>query len=198
MYIDTDILFTWGAIAKRYQKDEIIFSENENAKFYYQITEGNVKMFCANDEGREFIQGEFCIGSSFGDPPLIINSQYPATAIALNNCVILKLSKEKFLTILDEYTEINNSFMFDLALRVYKKSITNKYIINQKPIYRITSFLENYKKEQNTSHQERLLIPHTRQDIADFTGLRVETVIRTLAQMSKDDLVAIINHKLYY
>ena len=42
------------------------------------------------------------------------------------------------------------------------------------------------------------LVEFTRQEIANFTGLRVETVIRELSKMSKTNKVEIINHKLYY
>ena len=40
MAIDLDLLFTWGAIAKEYKKNEIIISEDETAQFYYQVIDG--------------------------------------------------------------------------------------------------------------------------------------------------------------
>ncbi|HMR91845.1 MAG TPA: helix-turn-helix domain-containing protein, partial [Chitinophagaceae bacterium] len=41
-------------------------------------------------------------------------------------------------------------------------------------------------------------VPYPRQQIADFIGLRVETVIRTLVRMSREGKITIDNHKLYY
>lgn len=198
MQIDVDLLFTWGAVAKKYQKDEIIFYEDETALFYYQILEGSVKMFCANDDGKEFTQGVFEKGASFGEPPLFIDEIYPCTAIATQDSVVIKISKDKFLTIIAEYPEINKSIMKLLALRIFKKSLTNKHIINQKPEHRIHAFLSDYKQKNGVSNSEKLQIPYTRQEIADFTGLRVETVIRTLSNMKKSNLVEINNHKLFY
>lgn len=198
MQIDLDILFTWGAVSKKYQKDEIIFYEDELALFYYQVIEGSVKMFCANEDGKEFTQGVFEKGCSFGEPPLFINDVYPCSAIAVEDSVIIKISKEKFLTIIQEYPEINNRFMQLLALRVYRKAMTIRHIVNQKPEHRISAFLIDYKQQNRVSGSEKLQIPYTRQEIADFTGLRVETVIRTLTQMKKANLVEINNHKLYF
>ena len=97
MQIDLDLLFTWGAIAKEYKKNEIIFHEEESANFYYQIIDGCVRMYNSNDEGKEFTQGYFKNGQSFGEPPLFIDQPYPAAAIAHTDTIILKLSKEKFL-----------------------------------------------------------------------------------------------------
>ena len=197
MQIDVDLLFSWGAVAKKYKKNEIIFDEDEVAHFYYQIIEGGVRMFNSNDEGKEFTQGLFIKGNSFGEPPLFIDRPYPAKAIAIQDSTIIKLSKDKFLKILDEYPSIQKSFLILLATKIHSKSNTSKEIINQKPEFRIIAFLNSYKKKTELS-TEKVLIPYTRQEIANFTGLRVETVIRVLCKMNTCDKLAIVNHKIYY
>lgn len=65
MQIDIDLLFSWGAVAKKYKKNEVVFNESEEAHFYYQIIDGNVRMYNSNDEGKEFTQGLFSTGESF-------------------------------------------------------------------------------------------------------------------------------------
>lgn len=195
MQIDIDLLFTWGAIAKEYKKNEIIFYEEDMANFYYQIIEGSVKMFNSNDEGKEFTQGYFSNGQSFGEPPLLIDEVYPASAIAFQDSKIIKLSKEKFLKILEEYPSIQKNLLKLMARRIHSKAMTTKDIINQKPEFRIISFLNTHKKPECNTKE---LVLFTRQEIANFTGLRVETVIRALTKMSKTNKVEIINHKIYY
>jgi CRP/FNR family transcriptional regulator len=197
MQIDIDLLFSWGAVAKKYKKNEIIFDEDEVAHFYYQIIEGSVRMFNSNDEGKEFTQGLFCKGESFGEPPLFIDQPYPSKAITIQDSTIIKLSKDKFLKILDEYPSIQKSFLILLANKIHSKSNTSKEIINQKPEFRIVAFLNTHKKKSVCSN-EKVLIPYTRQEIANFTGLRVETVIRVLCKMNTCDKLEIVNHKIYY
>lgn len=197
MQIDVDLLFTWGAVAKKYHKNEVIFNENEVANFYYQIIDGGVRMFNSNVEGKEFTQGIFCNGDSFGEPPLFIDDVYPSTAIAIQDSTIVKLSKDKFLRILDEYPTMQKSFLDLFARKIHTKAITSKEIINQKPEFRIIAFLNHFKKKSNNSDQ-KILIPYTRQEIANFTGLRVETVIRVFSKMNECNKVEIINHKIYY
>ena len=82
-----------------------------------------------------------------------------------------------------------------MATRIHTKARTTKDIVNQKPEFRILAFL-NAHKNLDCSNKE--LVAFTRQEIANFTGLRVETVIRELSRMSKTNKVEIINHKLYY
>ena len=195
MQINLDLLFSWGAIAKEYKKNDIIFCEDEMALFYYQIIECSVKMFNSNDDGKEFTQGYFCNGQSFGEPPLIIEETYPSTAIAFQDSKIMKLSKDKFFKILDEYPTIQKKLLVLLANRIHSKAKTSKDIINQKPEFRIIAFLNAHKGNRNGAKE---LVPFTRQEIANFTGLRVETVIRVFSKMSACKKVEIINHKIYY
>lgn len=195
MQIDLDLLFTWGAIAKEYKKNEIIFHEEESANFYYQIIDGCVRMYNSNDEGKEFTQGYFKNGQSFGEPPLFIDEVYPSTAVAFKDSKIIKISKEKFLKILEEYPFIQKQFLNLMATRIHTKAKTTKDIVNQKPEFRILAFLNAHK---NPDCLKKELVAFTRQEIANFTGLRVETVIRELSRMSKTNKVEIINHKLYY
>lgn len=197
MQIDLDLLYSWGAVAKKYKKNEVVFDEDEVANFYYQILDGSVRMYNSNDEGKEFTQGIFGKGDGFGEPPLFINETYPSKAITILDSTIVKLSKDKFIKILDEYPSIQKFFLVLLAEKIHSKSKISKEIINQKPEHRIIAFLNTFKKKLGNSH-EKVMIPYTRQEIANYTGLRVETVIRVFAQMNKNSKVEIINHKIYY
>lgn len=110
---------------------------------------------------------------------------------------ICGLDADKFFRILQEYPEVQKSFLLLMANRIHAKSKTSKEIINQKPEFRITAFLNSFKKKSGQG-SERILIPFTRQEIGNFTGLRVETVIRVLCNMNTHKKVEIINHKIYY
>lgn len=195
MHIDLDIMFSHGAIAIDFKKNEIIFSEDEMAHFYYQIVEGCVRMFNSNEEGKEYTQGNFYNGQSFGVPPLFINERYPATAVAVKNCKIIKLSKDSFLNILDIYPIIQKRFLILMAQRIHEKVNRSKEIINHKPEFRILAFL-NAQKNGNWDKKE--LVQFTRQEIANFTGLRVETVIRVIGKMKAANKIQINDHKIYF
>jgi CRP/FNR family transcriptional regulator len=197
MQIDTDLLITWGAIAKKFKKGEFIFHEGDHPKFYYQILDGTVKMFNTNLDGKEFTQLEFKTGRSFGEPLLFIDEKYPSAAVACQDSIILKLPKEIFLEILDKYPIYQKQLIILFAKRIYGKTITVRSIINNTPESRILDFLNDYKKK-SSKEVEKIEIPYTRQEIANYTGLRVETVIRTLAKMKTKNIVQIVNRKLIY
>jgi CRP-like cAMP-binding protein len=197
MHIDQDILFTWGAVAKKYGKGECVFAEDERSHCYHQILEGKIKMVNINNDGKEFIQGIFNDGQSFGEPALCIDVPYPASAIAQKDSIVIKLSRENFMRMLDAYPEMQKKMILLLSQRLYNKALTAREVINNSPESRLLSFLKQIKKE-HSQKEEKILIPHTRQELANLTGLRVETVIRTLSRMNEEKKVEIINHKLYF
>lgn len=55
-----------------------------------------------NDDGKEFIQGIFKEGRSFGEPPLFMNREYPANAEIIKKVKVLMLSKENFLELMHQ------------------------------------------------------------------------------------------------
>ena len=88
-------------------------------------------------------------------------------------------------------------FLLAVVLLSACKSKTSKEIINQKPEFRVLSFL-NTNKKKSGKNSEKMLIPFTRQEIANHTGLRVETVIRVISKMNETNKLEILNHKIYY
>jgi len=197
MNIDPDILTAWGGVYKKYDKHEHVFHEGELARFYYQIVEGSVKMYNSNEAGKEYLQGIFYQNQSFGEPPLFIDKPYPANAMCLQKSILIRMSLENLNKIIVEYPKLMEDFVKHFSRRIYNKSITAKEIVNNNPEFRILGFLESYKKSQAPC-EEKIIIPFTRQEIANFTGLRVETVIRTLMKMQTLEKLIIRNHKLYY
>lgn len=196
MLISTEVLIAWGAVSKKYKKNEIIFLEGDMPRYYYQILSGKVKMYNNNDT-KELTQGIFADGEGFGEPPIFINDVYPATAVAITETVIIRILKERFLKLLEEYPLIQKKLLELFAMRIYEKSILARELINSSPEERIVRFLESYKKKAGIN-KELLHISFTRQEIANFTGLCVETVIRTLSKMNVQKKVSIIDKKLYY
>lgn len=196
MQIDYNILIAYGGIARKFEKGAIIFWEGGAPAFFYQIVEGTVKMFSSNHDGKDLIQGIFSPGESFGEPPLFLGKPYPSTAQAATKCVIVRIAKERFLNILEDYPEASVELLYRFAERIYQKASLAQIWVSQTPEEKISAFLTRTKPDPGDRERKKVL--YTRQEIAGFTGLRVETVIRTLIRMSREGKVSIIGHKLYF
>lgn len=195
--IDISLLEEYGAKLEAFSKGDYLFHEGNRAKFYFQVKKGKIKMFNINAEGKTFVQGTFKANEGFGEPPLFDESPYPAYAVAEVDTVMFKLSKSRFLKLLKENPDVHMKFTKTLAVRLKYKSMLLKEISSFKPEHRILSLIDHIKKETPSDGEEKLMVKLTRQQIADLTGLRVETVIRSVKMLEKEGELEIINRKIY-
>jgi CRP-like cAMP-binding protein len=183
--ISVNLLNEFGAVTRIFKKNDHIIHEGYRAKFYFQVINGEVKMCNIGDDGQEFIQGMFQKGESFGEPPLFLNKFYPASAIAVTDCEIIVLERSKLLSLLKGHNEVQIELMKVLSSKLYFKSMMSKEITLHAAGHRIITlidFLKNRDGAENTLYAVAL----TRQQIADLTGLRVETVIRTMRHLIQE------------
>ena len=65
------------------------------------------------------------------------------------------------------------------------------------PDHILMTMLSYIRKNHNENDNSKFLIPYTRQQLADMTGLRVETVIRTIKKLAKEGKLEIQQHKIF-
>ena len=193
--ISENLLLDYGSTIENIGNSEMIFSEKSRADFYYQIKKGEVKMFNLNDNGKEFVQGIFYDGDSFGEPPLLGDFNYPASAAATKSTELYKLSKTKLFELLTHNPEVNLKFTKALAKRLYYKATILKEISVHTPEHRILTLIDFLKRKYGS--EELFQVELTRQQIADMTGLRVETVIRAVKQLELEGEIKLIKRKVF-
>lgn len=194
--IKVDLLLSCGATLRKVEKNEMIFEAGQFPSYYYQVVEGKVKMNNYSDDGKEFIQDIFTAGRSFGEPPLFINERYPANAIAITKGVVVQITKTLFYEMLRNDPEISIEINRSLARRLFYKSIMAPELSSQSPEKRLLKLL-HYLKEQQNETNKAFMVELSRQQLADLTGLRVETVIRTIKQLEKQKELTIVEGKIY-
>lgn len=197
MMIDIDLLLAWGAAYKKVSAGEMIFREGGNCSFYYQLVSGKVRWVNINDEGREFIQTIIEPGECFGELPLFDDEPYAASAIADEDSVIIRLHKITFLQLIKENPEIHFAFSKLLTERLRFKFLVLKELATHNPESSISTLLSYFKEHKKNICTKCNRLKLTRQQIADMTGLRVETVIRTMRNMHSMGLLRIDKGKVY-
>ena len=174
---------------------EQVFREGSKARCYFQVKSGVVKMYNLNENGKEFVQGLFYNGESFGEPPLLGNFKYPATAEATQETVLFKLSKKDLDNLLQANFDVHKKLTATLSKRLAYKSMILKEISVYPPEHRILTLVNFLKKNDQVTGKYQVDL--TRQQIADLTGLRVETVIRAVKQLETEGEIEIINRKIF-
>lgn len=198
MNIPPDLLRHYGAVLKNYHRHDDIFRERQVAFYYFQIVSGLVKMVNHGEE-HDFIQGIFTAGESFGEPPMIGEFPYPASALALTEVQLLALPRKHFLELLRENFDIHLRFTMHMCHRLQQKSDILKSLNLGQPEERILAVIDLLKAKlprDQYGHDGHFVVPVTRQDIADMTGLRVETVIRKVGLLEEQGKLQIADRKI--
>ncbi len=179
------------------KKDQILFDEGDGAKDFFQVEHGQVKMYIINPDGQEFTQGVFNAGESFGEPALLGSFNYPSSAMSTEQSKIWRLPRPEFLQLLKENFDIHLKLDQVLCKRLQYKSMILTEVSSYDPEHRLTTLLKYFKaKLIKKEEAEKIIIPFTRQQLADMTGLRVETVIRTIKKMEKGGKLKLEGHKI--
>ena len=134
MSIKPRLLHSVGATEQHFYAGDYIFREDGTPQFYYQILEGEVKLNNYSNEGKEFIQNILPAGNCFGESMLFLEKPYPVNAVALSNCTVLKICREKFLTLLDIYPHIALDICNTLSEKTYNKFILMRKISSKNAI----------------------------------------------------------------
>ncbi|GAA3979512.1 Crp/Fnr family transcriptional regulator [Pedobacter ginsengiterrae] len=190
MYIQQ--LLEKGYSVKEFPKDTIIYEPDMQPRFVYFIKSGEIRMVTVNNDGKEFIQGVFKTGQYFGEPALLINKPYLAYTIASKNSEIILVNRVDFFNLLKDDSEFSMDLIKVLSKRLFYKSMMLEELANEKAEHRLETIISFLFADISTGESLKV----TRQDLADMTGLRVETVIRVVKQLASKDLFVLKSGKI--
>jgi len=181
-------------------RDEMLFQQGETATHFHVVKSGRIKMATWNDQGREFVQGYFTEGESFGEPPLFNNLPYPASALAVVSSQVWKLPYDRFVQLLRENFDVHLKLTQVLSGRLIYKSMMLTEIAVEEAEHRLSTLIEYFYRNDPIALQmgEPWKVPFTRQQLADMTGLRVETVIRSIKGMEGKGALRIDDGKIIW
>ncbi|KIC61324.1 Crp/Fnr family transcriptional regulator [Chryseobacterium taiwanense] len=195
MLIREDLLLSSGAKIGTYTKGQFIFKENTEVHSYFQILTGKVKIVSHQKKGREFIHNIPTSGDCLGEIFLFLQHQYSVSAVAMEKSSIFILERSNFALILK-----NNP---DILLQLYKCMAENmhyNYLMNgqnvETPAEKTIKLLQYLKNSNQLTASNQVLL--SRQEIASLTGLRVETIIRTVKYLQSIGTVTIVNGKIIF
>ncbi|WP_294210894.1 Crp/Fnr family transcriptional regulator [uncultured Chryseobacterium sp.] len=198
MVIQEEILYSMGATAKDYGPSEFIFSEGEQPNYYYQIISGEVKLNNYNEDGKEFIQNILTAGQSCGESILFIDKPYPMNAKTITDCKVIRLKKSAFFSLLDDSPKLCMEISNVISQGLYYKFIMMQNISSQNPTTRLKGLMDYLKSFESDKKPYSFTVPLTRKQMTSITGLCVETAIRTIKAMEKNNILKIQDRKILY
>jgi CRP-like cAMP-binding protein/CheY-like chemotaxis protein len=176
---------------RKFKKKEAIYHEGSYPKSIYFITQGKIKTFRSNDDGKELITGLFKEGDFLGYLALLEESPFNDSAAALEDSEVCLIPKEDFYALVYKNAEVSRKFikmLSDDLLEKEEKLVKLAYNSVRKRVAEALITLYNrYKKDGETAFSMNI----SREDLANLAGTAQETAIRTLSDFKDEKLVEI-------
>jgi len=182
---------------KNFTNRENVFLQHEEALNFYNITEGNVKIYQLLDDGRIQIIGFLYPGDFFGTSN---QNKYTYSAEAIGNLKVCVFNQKSLDSYIDQNPilakELFNQTSYELTLAQDRMMILGKLNATEKVI----SFLNNISNQRKRIGwpNNPISLPMTRQDIADYLGLTIETVSREMKKLKDEKIIKILSTKQFY
>ncbi|MDF2368322.1 helix-turn-helix domain-containing protein [Sneathiella sp.] len=173
-----------------------VYREFEEAKYLYSVVTGEIRLANLLDDGRRQVTAFKSAGEVIGEEK---NGYYQSDAEAVCDTVVCQIpikALDKFLTEMPSIQTALTAKVLDELLALRRHAI----LLGRKtPIEKVATFLINRagKASGNPSNEIQVELTMGRNDIADFLGLTIETVSRTITKLRKMGLLEVpSNHSI--
>jgi CRP/FNR family nitrogen fixation transcriptional regulator len=168
-----------------FSRNAEIYGENETADYLYKVVSGAVRTYKVLTDGRRQI-GEFYLpGDVFG---LEGGSEHTFSAEAVTDSKITVIKRSGLVALAARDNEVAHQ-LWALTNSELRRVQDHVMLLIKTAQERVVGFLlEMAARLPSGNHFE---LPMSRQDIADYLGLTIETVSRTLTQLENSAAIAL-------
>lgn len=164
-----------------YARNVEIFGEGEPAEYLYKVITGSVRSCKLLDDGRRQVTGFHMAGEMFG---LELDEEHHFSAEAVNDAVVLVVKRSAIVGLAARDADIARQ-LWAMTARELQRVQDHMLVLGcMNAKQRVATFLLHMALRGSSGNEIEL--PMSRQDIADYLGLTIETVSRTMTQLEND------------
>ena len=178
------------AVVTEVDAGRTFIEEGEPAESFFNITSGTAKLYKLLPDGRRQITGFAGPGHFLG---LAVSATYAFSAEAIDSVRFCRFSRPKLRKLLTDFPKLEQRLLEVAATELVAAQEQMLLLGRKTARERLASFLL-MQMEQTPAcagRQDRLTLPMTRGDIADYLGLTIETVSRTLSRLRVERMIEI-------
>lgn len=182
---------------KTFEKNEIIFHEEDTGHYMYFIKKGRLKVSRLLPNGKEMILAFHEEGEYFGEMALIDGKTSPATVTSATATTIYILDKNSFHKLLQQ-DAINKEILINLCSRCRDAWAQIEVLTFHNAKARICTSLYQLSAKRGVPTDKGIEIPVkiTHKELSDMVGVSRETVTRILSSLQSDKTILIESRKI--
>jgi CRP/FNR family nitrogen fixation transcriptional regulator len=166
-----------------------IYGENEPAEYLYKLVSGSVRTSKILNDGRRQIGAFYLPGDTFG---LEVGSEHALAAEAITDAKVIVVKRSAVEALAARDSEVARQLRA-MTGRELQRMQHHILLLIQSAKERVVGFLLEMAARVKCNNEIEL--PMSRQDIADYLGLTIETVSRTLRILETSAAIALPNSR---
>jgi CRP/FNR family transcriptional regulator, nitrogen fixation regulation protein len=169
----------------RFARNSEIYGEDEPAEYLYQVISGAVRTYRMLDDGRRQISAFYLPGDVFG---VEAGEAHLSSAEAISDTQILVAKRSAVMARAEHQKDLARQ-LWMLTARELQRVQQHSLALIKSAEERVAGFL--LEMAGRNSAGPAVELPMSRQDIADYLGLTIETVSRTFSQFVQSGTIAL-------
>lgn len=175
-----------GAQILHFAADSEIYGDGNEARSYYKVTVGVVRTCRFLSDGRRQIHSFYIAGDVFG---FEAGTEHRLSAEAVTDCTVVAYRRRGLEALAATDERLVQRF-FSYALQCLERAQEHSLLLGRRSAaQKLAAFLLEMSNRRPGG--EIIDLAMTRQDIADYLGLTIETVSRTLSQLERDGVITL-------
>ena len=175
---------TMGAVMPFVRNVEI-YGESEPADYLYKVVSGAIRTYKVLNDGRRQIGSFYLPGDIFG---LEVGSEHTFSAEAIADSKVLVIRRSAVATLAGRNKEVARQ-LWTMTAAELQRAQDHIMLLVKTAQERVVGFL--LEMAARTPGASEVDLPMSRQDIADYLGLTIETVSRMMTQLENSGAIAV-------
>jgi len=158
-----------GQTTADYHRNEMVFVQGDPANAVFYLQKGKVKLTVVSHNGKEAVVSILSVGDFFGEGCLTGQALRISTAIAMDECSIMRLEKARMIRVLHEQPAFSDVFVAHLlsrGIRIEEDLIDQLFNSSEKRLARVLLLLANFGKDR----PEPVIAKITQETLAEIVG----------------------------
>lgn len=181
------------AHAKTYRKNTVVIEKGDQSTSLYILISGRVRVYLANEEGKELLLHTLETGDYFGELALLGDIARTASVMTETDCNLLVVSKPAFLDCLRAHPEIALETIRHLARKLSDLTERTGTLALLDVYGRVAAVLrERSRQEDGRMITDRL----THQELAQIVGSSREMISRIIKELKQGGYIDVENKRV--
>ena len=175
-----------------FSSGETVFSEEDITTSFYNVLEGVMRLYKLLPDGRRQIVGFALPGDFLG---MNLSGRHNFSADAIGAVTVCQFAKAPFGRFIEERPQLLRRIN-ELAIRELSQARDHMVLLGRRSAdEKVAAFLLGWRERLLAlkGASDTVPLPMSRQDIADYLGLTIETVSRTFTKLERHGAIAIIH-----